>query len=289
MKKSTIFLLLFLLVIQIWARQNMAWEISYFDDKKVYLVGSIHAGTAEMYPLPEEILKAFEESDELAVEANQFAEFEMDLFQKEMAKSHYREGTLQDSIPAELYKKLLARMEYLGLNSEQYERTKPWYLTMILQAKQVEKAGLQMQYGIDHFFITKAQELDKPIAEVEGVLQQLQLLSNLPDSTQNLLLDYTLMEFEAYQKETQELAKIWLEGDTKELEKVILRTYREYEKMQPLFDTWIVERNFDMTEKIEGYIHSDKTVFVVVGAAHVVGQDGILQILRRKGYFIKQL
>ncbi len=59
--------------------------------------------------------------------------------------------------------------------------------------------------------------------------------------------------------------------------------------MQPLFDSWIVERNRQMAEKIEEYIHSNKTIFVVVGAAHVVGKDGILQILRRKGYFIKPL
>ncbi len=59
--------------------------------------------------------------------------------------------------------------------------------------------------------------------------------------------------------------------------------------MKPLFHAWIVERNYDMAETIIQYIHSEETVFVIVGAAHVVGQDGILQILRRKGYFIRRL
>jgi hypothetical protein len=288
-KKSILLFLLIISILKIWAKQNMAWEISYFDDKKVYLLGSIHAGTPEMFPLPKEIMTAFLTSGELAVEANQDAEIESDLLQNEMKKANYKEGTLQDSIPVDLYKKLLARMEYLGLNPIHYERTKPWYLAMILQSKQVEKTGLQLQYGIDHFFIKEALKTGKPIIEVEGVLQQLQLLSNLPDSTQNLFLNYTLMEFETYKEEAKELAKIWQEGNTKKLEEIILRTYLEYENMQPLFYTLIVERNYSMAKTIETYIHSGKTIFVVVGAAHIVGNDGILQILRRKGYFIKRI
>jgi uncharacterized protein YbaP (TraB family) len=289
MKKGIVIALFFLALMQSWAKQNMAWEISYFDDKKVYLVGSIHAGTPEMYPLSNEIMTAFQESGKIAVEANQEAEIDGNLLQKEMQKAYYREGVLQDSISADLYDKLLIRLQSLELNPTLYERTKPWYLSMVLQSKQVEKAGLQLQYGIDHFFIQEAKKLEKPILEVEGVLRQLKFLSDLPDSTQHLLLNYTLMEFETYEKETQKLAEIWMNGDTKELEDLVLKTYLEYEDMKPLFHAWIVERNYDMAETIIQYIHSEETVFVVVGAAHVVGHDGILQILRRKGYFIRRL
>jgi uncharacterized protein YbaP (TraB family) len=62
----------------------------------------------------------------------------------------------------------------------------------------------------------------------------------------------------------------------------------EDESFQEVHEILIMTRNHKMVEKIEGFLKSDNNYFVVVGSGHVVGKEGIISLLREKGYAITQ-
>ena len=289
MKKLFINAIIFLIVYQFLSAKNMLWEITSFDDEKVYLLGSVHAGTKEMFPLTEPVENAFLESDALALECRILEQVDSTKMESELKKAYWQKGSLKDHISVDLYNKFRNRFTELGTNPDNFTIFRPWYISITLQNLLLEKSEYSLDFGVDRYFEQKAMKQNKPIYEVEGSVEQLQFLSSLADSTQIMFLEYSLRDINDTNTETSDIIKAWQKGNTQQLEKHIFDAYTDFRELSPLFDRLILGRNVKMAEKIESYIHSEETIFVVVGAAHVVGEQGIIQILRRKGYFIRRM
>jgi uncharacterized protein len=269
------------------SQKSFLWKIQS-KTSRVYVLGSLHYSKKEIYPLSEKIEKAFDESDLLVVEAdvNDIKKFDI---QKFMTRALYAENdTLEKHVSPEVYEQVVKETSGLGIPLELIVKQKPWFLALTLVALESLKLGFDPNLGIDKYFLSKA-EGGKKILELESLDYQLDLLSGFSDRDQELLLLYTLADLKILKQELGKLTQAWASGDTKSMESILTRSVSEDKRLSPIFEKIIYERNMKMASKIEDFLRGSGTYFVIVGAGHLVGDRGIIEILKGKGYLIEQL
>ena len=297
MRKSTRFFPVFLILSSLisfahiqdtvaQAQKSFLWKVRS-NTGTVYLLGSIHFLKKDVYPLDKKIETAFDQSDVLVVEANIHNIGQVDL-QKFLASALYPpDQTLEKHVSAETYDLVKKASERLGLPLELMARQKPWFLALMVSSMELLRSGFDPRYGIDSYFLSKA--TGKRILELENLDYQINLLSGFSDHDQELFLSYTLKDLSALNREADQLLRAWASGDTKSVESILTRTRAEDERISSIYERLIYERNGRMASRIGDFLKSKETSFVVVGAGHLVGKRGIVELLRDKGYLIEQL
>ncbi|HSL92613.1 MAG TPA: TraB/GumN family protein [Candidatus Limnocylindrales bacterium] len=251
-----------------------------------YLLGSIHLLKKEMYPLDRRIEEAFSGSSALAVETDIGAGEKEKLGKLILENALYPEGdTLEKHVSRETYDLVRRKLHPLGM--ARVDRMRPWALALTAATIEYMKMGLDPDYGIDRYFLEKA-DGRKKIVELETYDSVIRLLKGLPEGIQDLFLFYTLTDLDTVGGEVDAILSSWRAGDVKGMEAVVYRSRDEYPKLRPVYEILVSRRNRTMTEKIEEYLTKGETYFIVVGAAHLVGKDGILERLREKGYAVEQ-
>jgi len=251
-----------------------------------YLLGSIHLLKKEMYPLDRRIEEAFAGSTVLAVETDIGDREKKKLETFILENAIYPEGdTLEKHVSRETYD--LVRRKFPAAGRDRVDRMRPWALALTATTIEYMKLGLDPEYGIDRYFLKKA-DGRKKVVELERYDSVVRLLQGLPDEIQDLFLFYTLTDLETVGGEIDNILSRWSAGDVRGMETVVYRSRDEYPKLLPVYDILVTRRNTTMTEAIEGILQSGDTGFIVVGAGHLVGKDGILERLREKGYEVEQ-
>jgi uncharacterized protein len=253
-----------------------------------YILGSVHFLKQENYPLNPRIEMAFDQSRVLVVEANVADANKLDP-QQLLTKAFYPENdSLEKHVSRDTYEYLKKEAGKLGMPLELLNRQKPWFLALSLQAVELLKFGFDPRYGVDLYFLSKAQGTKK-ILELESLDEQINMLSGMSENDQELLLIHTLTDFASLGEQANNLVKAWATGDTTGIESIITKSVRDNPRLAPLVKKLNDDRNKGMVAKIEGYLRTSDTYFVVVGAAHLVGGNGIISALKAKGYTVEQL
>jgi uncharacterized protein len=269
------------------SRKNFLWKIQS-KTTTVYVLGSMHFFKKESYPLNQKIESAFGQSEILVVEANVDDVRNVEV-QKLVERAFYPENdTLEKHVSPEIYELVKKETSGLGIPVELVNKQRPWFLAMTLEALQSLKLGFDPNYGIDKYFLSKA-EGKKRVLELESIDYQLNLLSSFSDKDQELLLLYTLRDLKLLGQELEQLSKAWTSGDTKKMESILTRSVSEDNRFASIFERIVYERNRKMASKIEDLLRTSETYFVIVGAGHLVGDRGIIETLKRKGYLVEQL
>lgn len=251
-----------------------------------HLLGSIHLLKKEMYPLDARIEKAFAGSTLLAVETDVGPRAKEKVGKFILENALYPEGdTLEKHVSPETYDLVRRKLPFLGTAGA--DRMRPWALALTAATIEYLKMGLDPEYGIDRYFLEKA-EGRKKIVELERYDYVVRLLQGLPDGIQDLFLFYTLVDLETAGREADNIVAYWSTGDVRGMEEVIYRSRDEYPKLLPVYDILVTRRNHTLADAIEEVLRKGESCFIVVGAAHLVGKDGILERLRRKGYKVEQ-
>lgn len=271
------------------------WEVRAREGSgKLYLLGSIHVGRADMFPLSPTITNAFENSDALAVECDVTTLYQRPDYLELMEKVMYTDGTtIRDHIPEDLYEKVDTLLKERGLSIKYFSLYKPIILSQNISNLLLEEWGYSSDNGIDVHFINLAREKGMEIIEIESVDFQLDLLGGFPDKIQVLDLKETVEDTESYKEAMENMFSLWTAGDVERFEELIFQEdtsltaeekelYREYEKQ--MFD----DRNYNMAAKAEEYLKTEKTIFFVVGSGHMVGETGVVKLLRDRGYEVVQ-
>lgn len=265
------------------------WEIKSSVGSIVYLLGSIHVAKPEWYPLPRKIEDAFRAADTLVVEvditdAGKLSQMQM----LTLSASAYQAGdTLKNHVSAESYALVKTRCDALELNISQFEIFKPWFVAMAISAMELKLRGFDPEAGIDVHFLNKAQ--DKKIIELESVDFQVTLFNNFSDAHQDLFLVSTLTDLDNLEKRVDAFYASWVSGNAKVMEQFTFKGLVEHPRFLPIYEKLFFERNLTMASKIEGFLKTKGTYFVVVGSGHMLGDKGILRLLAKKGYRPKQL
>ena len=293
-KLSLIFSLLFIFLFAVFVKDSLSqskksflWKVQS-KTNSVYVLGSIHYLKKEMYPLDEKIEKAFEQSEILVVEAD-VANIKKEDIQKLMGNAFYTENdTLQKNVSAETYGLVKKKLEELGASLEVANKYKPWFLGLNLVSLEALKLGFDPNYGIDRYFLEKAAERKK-ILELESLEYQFELFSALSKKDQESFLLYILKDIKVLEKELDKLVKAWSAGDEKGIELIMTKSIKEDKRLIPIYEKLVLERNKKMASKIEEYLKEKETFLVIVGAGHLVGNQGIIRLLKEKGFLLEQL
>jgi uncharacterized protein YbaP (TraB family) len=234
------------------------------------------------------IENTFDQSDFLVVEANVSDIGKADAQKLAELAFYTADDTLAKHISSEAYDQVKKGVGGLGIPPEIIDKQKPWFLAMTLQALESVRLGLDPKLGIDWHFLTKAQG-KKKVLELESLDYQIGLLSGFSDQEQELLLLYTLKDLNIMEQDLDKLLKAWSSGDAKAMESLMTRGVSEEKRLSPIYEKLIYERNTGMTVKIKNFLKSKETYFVIIGAGHLVGGEGIIELLKRDGYRVEQL
>ncbi len=256
----------------------------------VYILGSIHLAKPELYPLDRTIIKAYDKSDVLVVEVDPSSEESISVMHDVMSDfGIYPSGmSLQTQLGENTYSSLLDYAKKRGLSVDKMQRMRPWVLILQLTAEEMLRLGYSPELGIDKYFLDKARSENKPVIELETAAEQMALLSKDDEAFQEKLLQYTLESMIELEPMLESMFDSWKKGDSGALEKLTSLPLHEDPCLQEIYDALIIRRNYKMSETIESFLKSDKVHFVVVGSGHVVGKEGIVNLLKEKGYILTQ-
>ncbi|BBM04219.1 TraB/GumN family protein [Microbulbifer sp. GL-2] len=269
--------------------QGIFWKATK-KNQTVYLLGSIHLATEDFYPMRPQIEHAYAKSDAIAVEADILAaEGDMLLQQKIMMESVYQgDRSLRDDLPPEIYKQLQAWMQKHNMPEAMFVRQRPAIAMISMSMIEMQAHGLNPELGIDRHFLQKAKKDKKKVVELEGVLQQFQLLNGLDNPA--LLLQQTLEQLEDISSFLPKLTKAWKAGDEKSLNQlIILDGLKENPEYKPLYDKLFFQRNENMAERIVIKAPNYQSLFVIVGAGHLVGEGSVVELLKKSGYSLERI
>lgn len=277
------------------------WKVSGNGfDGEFYLLGSIHIGDDQTNNYPQEIMNAYNACDYVAVESDVIRlESDIEAAMKSLSPFIYQDGsTISDHIDAELYDAAVNKLKEFKLYNSYLDYYNPamWWM-LIDQLITTSVDGYDTNKGVDRFFLQLAKDEEKEIIEIEDYMDTYSTIAGLSAETQQFLLKECVKE--EYSTEAEEdlrkLYGMWKAGDekalteeliTNELEDIAdedLAYYEEYDK------AILVDRNISMVNAADQYLKENKNVFYIVGLAHMLDDDGIVQQLRELGYTVTRV
>ena len=276
----------------------LLYKVTDGDGDVVWLFGSIHVGAPDYYPLPDYVMDAFNGSDALAVEADIVAAEENPYeLAGAMAKMLYADGTtIADHISPELYEKAVALLTQEGQYMALIDLYQPVIWWNLLDNAMLTHSQLDPMLGVDRHMIGLAKESGKELLEVESTQFQMEMLGTFSEELQILLLELTVESYEAIEEtvaELDELARLWKSGDETAFEAYLADPDTEEltEEEKVLYEEYntamITNRNLSMAEYAQACLEEGKEVFICVGAAHVVGEGAMAQLLEQAGYTVE--
>lgn len=253
----------------------------------LYLFGSIHFLKEDFYPLPQPIEDAYKQSQVVVFEVNLDEMGSPESQLKMLQSGKQPEGqTLKDTLSKETYAKLEAHLSESGAPVILFDALRPWMVAVTLIGSELMKLGFNPEEGVDKYFFGKAKKDKKEIVPLETLDFQLSFFTGLTKQEEDAMLRETLQEISNFKKDLQQIIDAWKTGDTKALEKLTLDAMRDYPQLHKKL---LIDRNKQWVDKLQKLHASGKTVFVVVGAAHLVGKDSVIDLLNAKGVKNRQL
>ena len=264
--------------------KSFLWKVQS-GSKVLYLAGSVDELTANVYPLNPAFERAFQASDMLVEELDFSQADALALAPIVLSKGMYQDGRTFDQVVSRDTLALVSRKLGEPMALELVKSMKPWMVMMMIQATELQEAGLDTGLGLDKYFFDKAAAARKSIVGLETADFQIDRLDKMPEALQEQLLRATLEDVDAQSKELTGIVAAWQRGDAASLERTLLPGFRKY---PAAYRSLIVERNNNWIPQLDKCLARTSPCLVVVGALHLVGPDGLLALLQRKGYTIEQ-
>lgn len=257
------------------------------DHNTVYLAGSVHLLKAAESTLPSGFDRAYKGSKAIVMELAIDKVDPMATASWMMENGMLQEGTtLRDKIGEERYRRVSKEAERLSVPTEAIDMMQPWVVGLQLIEMQYMKLGYDPQSGVEQQLQHKAQADGKPISGLETMDEQLGVLQGMSNADQARFLDMVVDEMHDVGGETQSVVNAWRSGDAGKLSALLGDEYKSFPNLYRLL---VSERNKRWVPQIEKLLHGSQDAFVVVGALHLVGDGGLLEILRRDGFKAEQL
>ena len=256
------------------------------DRNTVYLLGSVHVLKVSDSELPPEVLRAYTNAKAVVLETD-VTKFDTDKMLGAIVDfaSLPADQTLERSLGPEAYKKLTTHAEKIGLDVAFVSHFQPWFVALTMEQLERAKLGLDPAAGVDMQLERRANTDRKPIIGLEPIEDQLGIFRDMsPDDQRRYLLN-SLAESEYFSKSFDAMIAAWRTGDVDALEAMGKEAFRDF----PDFGRKIVtDRNRKWLPKIIELLHEHDDYLVIVGALHLVGREGIVNLLRARGYNVEQ-
>lgn len=286
MRKLLLSVFLVLIVCTQSFAESSVWKIQK-GDSSIYLGGTFHILRQNDFPLPDEFEKAYEASEMVVFETDIGKMNEMSTQQKIMARAIYADGsTVDQHISPGTYNLL---KEYCSSNAvplSQFKQFKPPILVTALAMIELMKLGVS-QEGVDMFYYKSAQKDNKNIVWLETVDEQIDYIMGMGKGNEDDLIKHTINDLKSIKQNYETMVTSWKKGDVEALQSLIVGEFKN--KMPVLYKKLLSDRNEKWLPRIEEYFENPKIEFVLVGTAHLVGPEGLVEVLSRKGYQVEKL
>lgn len=266
------------------------WEIKS-DSTTAYLFGTVHVGRDDFYPLPQAVEKAYRGSQIVALEIDST---DVQALNAAVAVAIYQPpDKLDNHLSAALLERLKSAMTRIGVQYEQAQRMKPFMAMLMLTSAEYSKLGYDAAMGLDIHFADRAVKDGKRIVQLESAAAQFSMMDSLSSGLQEELLVVTLDEIESKQVASlvEEMVSAWMVSDLGRLQRVLTEEERKLSpgRAREFHEKFLASRNAAMAQKIDSMLKERASMFIAVGAAHALGDDGLVELLKRKGYRVRQL
>ncbi len=249
----------------------------------VFLAGSIHLLKPSLYPLPVQYQQAYERTEHLVLEVNTDAYEPADIQRQTLAMARLPADTrLPEVLPEHLYTRLLTHLDRYGLAGAAIDGIKPSLLMNQLVVARLLALGYLPEHGVEEHFLLQIGS--RKVEQLESLESQLKLLFEQPMSVQIQLLADTLDQEMEIEPILTGLVIAWLSGDDAALESLFEAQAGDSELVRDFNEQLLDQRNVQMVERIEQIIATGSgDYFILVGAAHYLGENGIPALLRARG------
>jgi len=261
------------------------WKIAG-GTNTVYLLGSVHFLKKSDYPLAPVIENAFSNSAVVVFETDIGKLQALDVQMQLMKKSQLPAGEkLRQQLSTNTYAAFQEHLKRTGLDEIIFQQFKPALAAMMLEVLAMQKAGLDPSQGLDQHFFELAKQAGKKIVPLETVDFQIDLITGFSPEEGELIMKTTLEDIDTTEKLLNELLDSWRNGDSEALQKLLNHAMGD---APAIFKRLVTERNQQWVPKIEEWSRMDQSVIVIVGAGHLVGPGGVVELLRKKGLKVVQ-
>ncbi len=263
------------------AEAASVWKVTGPRGGTLYVGGSVHALRSVDYPLPPAFNRAFDASARLIFEVDEKA---LTQSTNDLVKAaRYAKGdSLKNHVDPRTYDYVKRVFGLMKVPESKFAVYRPWFLVLMLQSP---GSGFVQSLGVEQYLMQRARANSKPITGLESVREHAEVFSGLSDRQSETLLLLTFIPQEKDGSMDKDIMDAWRRGDVDALAGSMYRTYRE----MPSFARRLLDdRNRRWMPKIEAFLGSGKTCFVVVGAAHLGGPAGVLNLLKAKGYEVSK-
>lgn len=266
------------------APQNLLWRVTSPDGREAWLLGSIHVLARGFYPLSAEIEGAFAASKTLMTEVDLDEMNDPVTMMGLVGKAMLPEGTTLDQVVSkETYLSVRTRAAEHGVPMALLDRMKPWMVAVTLTAAEISKAGFDPSLGIDKHFFERAKAAGMPHRALETAAYQFDRLDGLDGPLQEASLKALLADIEAQTMNIDALAAAWRGGDVNTVERLMMDGFAGTPEIA---ERLLYERNRNWVAPVERCLSEDARCFVVVGAAHLVGRDSLVELLRARKHTV---
>ncbi len=253
------------------------WKME-LNGQQGYLFGSIHFGSADMYPLPDTVYKRLNDSDVLMLEADIRPETQAELMPILQRAGFDPAKPLSRSVSPETYRRLEQYSQEHHLPLALMAAMKPWMASMTITVAQLQQLGYSADQGVEYHLINVATKQNMALAFLETAAYQIGLLSSMSIADQEYML---LGAMETKKESIQEMISSWQHGDIEQFLKAYMAGVDL--KFADRFNQLLLQdRNIGMAEGIANSLKNGKRPFVAVGAAHLVGQGSVVELLQKQ-------
>jgi len=265
--------------------QTTVWKIEG-NGNEFYVGGSIHILRDQDYPLPKAFDEAYNSADIITTELDmQEMNNPENGMKMQQALMYQDEKTLSTVLSETVYHKLDSVAKTLGVNLKMMDKFKPSMAIIALTFQSLQKLGVTSE-GVDAHFTKQAQKDEKPMLFLETFDEQLAFIESMGKGNEDEFVLYSIEDMKNNEAEFVHLIEDWKTGK----QELMLKQLNDFQLNYPdIYKTLLVERNNNWMSRLEDYLKTPEVEFVIVGAMHLMGSEGVLNLLKEKGYTVSQL
>ncbi len=262
------------------------WQIDGRDNR-IYLLGSVHMLRESDHPLPAVFYDAYDDADALVMELDVTSVDPVATQALVNELGMIKDGKqLDELLGATDYSAALSLADRANIPLAMLAGAEPWLAAVTIDVLMLTRLGFSPAYGVEMRFAELAANDGKAISGLETERQQLEMLDGLSAPAQRDLLLQTLAEGQDVDSAMNELIASWRNGETDEIESSLLQDIRQYPE---IYQAILVRRNENWVGQIFELLDDPQNYLIIVGAMHLVGDDGLPALMEKKGLAVRQL
>jgi hypothetical protein len=257
------------------------------EQTTTYLGGTCHVLRPSDFPLPGEYAAAYAEAAAVIFEADPAALGSPELKQRLLAQAVYPAGqSLEQELSPETWRLLGDYCRRHGVSLAAVSRLRPAMAALTLLAARLEELGATRK-GVDDTFYARAVADRKRTGELESAGEQMAFLFAMGEGYEDEFIRQSLDDLDSGEETFLRMIAAWRRGDEAALDELLIADLRR--EFPDVYRKLLLERNARWLPQVERFIQSPETELILVGVGHLVGEEGLLAALRRRGYRVQQV